>query len=733
MLWPANVSAYFTEPGVPTTLAWNVSGLSTPSALRYAVAGYANGTRDCQGPATGIAHWTGPGALLELTLSFGQGFFEISFAEVGQSFGVVSLPAFQQRHPSGQRDAVFSVDAALTQASGIGYRPDFSAYRSQLIESLGRVGLAAARERQSTGCAMAANGTIGEWPALNVAVRNEWAAAGVGVVDLSYETEAWMGTQPGASVVQNLSAFALKWRKIATTYPARNAWTQNQFSYIELFNEIDSDASAGTGDQYMAAAQAVAYALHGTGVKLLCGVVTDSVHDGWRDAAANNGLLEVCDGFSFHSYRTAADEERLVGIFRNWLASRGSPAFPLLVTEAGTQSDDWKSSSGQSCSASKPQCSGTEIPGGWYCYNDACVGKMRPTYAEDLIYAWDLIAKAIEHKALGVQGSFAFVLFYYAEKTGSFAMTGRDGTPLRALAALAQAISVLSGATYVGDLPNSGWRVFNTTNDGLVAVVVSGRPASPNATVQNPLWSWYYPVRRLEGIDGRFMNVHCGASGCQYENDDGLLYAYLSDAAIHVLQRHTVAAQLSSLAASTALEPAVATATASSPQPRPLIPLPLVLRYEWEPDQVQVLSGTSVGIGSAWGFRPIPVNTSNLTALSFGVSAYSMLNTSYSNNEPTQALLSLEVGGVVVSGGARTVHVEPMDAVNISWTIDLSAYAATGPAASVEIAVTATVADRGGTDWRDAPPLARRLSVMMYVGAWGCVPTDTTPKENLCS
>ena len=57
--------------------------------------------------------------------------------------------------------------------------------------------------------------------------------------------------------------------------------------------------------------------------------------------------------------------------------------------------------------------------------------------------------------------------------------------------------------------------------------------------------SWYYPVRRLEGMDGRFMNVHCSPdSGCQYENDDGLLYAYLSDDAIHALQRHTVAAQL---------------------------------------------------------------------------------------------------------------------------------------------------------------------------------------------
>ena len=55
----------------------------------------------------------------------------------------------------------------------------------------------------------------------------------------------------------------------------------------------------------------------------------------------------------------------------------------------------------------------------------------------------------IEHKAIGLQASFAFVLFYYAESTGSFSMTGRDGTALRSLAAVAQAMSVLSGATCV--------------------------------------------------------------------------------------------------------------------------------------------------------------------------------------------------------------------------------------------------------------------------------------------
>ena len=162
----------------------------------------------------------------------------------------------------------------------------------------------------------------------------------------------------------------------------------------------------------MAIAQAAAYGLH-TGwaaavprhqhpIKLLCGAITDSAHDGWRDAAADNGLFEVCDGLSYHSYRPPQDEEKLAAVFRNWLASRdGHGGFPLMVTtqrsssfdlplygalargllvcaqitEAGTQSDDWKASSGDKCSAAKPQC-----PAGFYCYNDACVGKMRPTH-----------------------------------------------------------------------------------------------------------------------------------------------------------------------------------------------------------------------------------------------------------------------------------------------------------------------------------------------------------------
>jgi hypothetical protein len=222
------------------------------------------------------------------------------------------------------------------------------------------------------------------------------------------------------------------------------------------------------------------------------------------------------------------------------------------------------------------------------------------------------------------------------------------------------------------------------------------------------------------------MNVHCGASGCQYENEDGLLYAYLSDAAIHVLQHHTVASQLTTLSSSTA------SATETNDE-LSSIPQPLVLRYEWEPTQVQVLSGTSVGIGSAWGFRPIPANTSNFTSVSFEVSVHLMPDTTDSHAAPTRALLTLEVGGAPIAGGGQTTVLKPMGAAKVSWTINLAPYAAKGPAAAVELAVTATTGGSEGADWREATQLARRLRVIMHVGEWGCVPTDTTPKANLCS
>ena len=54
----------------------------------------------------------------------------------------------------------------------------------------------------------------------------------------------------------------------------------------------------------MASVQAAAYGLAAGGdttTKLLCGVVTDSAQEGWRQGMADNGLFSVCDAVSFHS------------------------------------------------------------------------------------------------------------------------------------------------------------------------------------------------------------------------------------------------------------------------------------------------------------------------------------------------------------------------------------------------------------------------------------------------
>jgi hypothetical protein len=95
----------------------------------------------------------------------------------------------------------------------------------------------------------------------------------------------------------------------------------------------------------------------------------------------------------------------------------------------------------------------------------------------------EIANKAIVYKTYGVSRSFAFLLWYYNEASGNFGLTGRDGTPVRALAALGQAIRVLGHAEYAGSLPWGNWQsahVFRQPEGQLVAVIKIGRPGHQN-------------------------------------------------------------------------------------------------------------------------------------------------------------------------------------------------------------------------------------------------------------
>jgi hypothetical protein len=193
----------------------------------------------------------------------------------------------------------------------------------------------------------------------------------------------------------------------------------------------------------------------------------------------------------------------------------------------------------------------------------------------------------------------------------------------------------------------------------------------------------------------------------------GLAYAYLSDSAIHVLQHHTVATQLSQLASggtSAGSRKAVTAAT--------LPPKAFVLRYEWDAvsSGVEVLSGGST-IGSAWGYKLMAKNTTNYTDWNFTVSLHSLAADVAAT--PTSTTVTLTVNGGAEEGGhgqPKHAVVSAMGAATISWAgLDLSAYA-TGPAAVVEVDVNVA----GG--------IAMPLRLQFHLGDWGCLASDTVPK-----
>lgn len=337
---------------------------------------------------------------------------------------------------------------------------------TQIISVLSRLGIASVREWGvgSDGGVFTPEGNL-TFNSVAMQIRKELAAAHIGIVDLQLGPEAWMDVSwGGQQFARNLSAYSWKWKTQAELWTNAGGVKRD---YIELYNELDIHSFAGSADQYMATVQAAAYGLAQGGdttTKLLCGVVTDSVHSGWRQGMADNGLFSVCDALSFHSYDHSPlnwqgddhSDLEIVGQWRGFLAANGNVGMPLMCTEAGTQQFTWNSvnTSMSPCweSGGNTSC-GTDAWGVQLtCINGGCTGTYRPSDLRDRIFAYEVVNKAIMYKMYGLSRSFAFLLYYYNEAHGNFGLTGRDGTPVRALAAIGQAINVLANADYVGSL-----------------------------------------------------------------------------------------------------------------------------------------------------------------------------------------------------------------------------------------------------------------------------------------
>lgn len=447
-----------------------------------------------------------------LELSLPQGYYELISAETGQTFGVVSLPAFCEKETQDLQklaDPFFAIDGAM---SWLVRQKNLDRQRDEMVQIARRSGIGMIRERLSwNGCQTApGEENIKLEPIQHYdSCRKTAMRRGVLVLELCHDAPSWM-EKTGTRYPKDLHAARDFWNFVTP------AWNRT-WGGMEVWNEPDilfgGDLPA---DQYAAILKTVAYQqqnspaekqkLHETGARTpLVGGVMATCHRKWLDTAHECGVLDCCDVFSFHTYAKAPAVEKIYGNFQAWLRDSGQPGKPMWLTECGRP---WT------------------------------LGPGRPPREQDLTSAIDIVMKGVEAKAFGIQRYFPFVFPYYEEREHNFGMMSRDYTPLRSIAAYAQFVRVMAHREYLGDLPlpkTGNWthaRVFSPSSSGsaslsdaekkaLVAVLYA--PDIAPRTLALPC-----PILRAERVTGEVLPVDPQTNSLG--SPDGFVYVWIAEA-----------------------------------------------------------------------------------------------------------------------------------------------------------------------------------------------------------
>ncbi|MBN1489994.1 MAG: hypothetical protein JXA69_08760 [Phycisphaerae bacterium] len=512
---PVDLTQFFVAPDQETVLQWTADADETRAALTYAITNYRGGRVVAAGEAA-----IGDARRVEVPVKLARGYYEIAFAQTDQRFGICAIPEHV-----GPSDPFFCMDAAL---SWLEMRPDI---RDGLVRMLKRIGVAVSRERLSWG-AVHWGGEQWDWQAGRQyeSLRQTYDRHGVKILEMFHDAPGWMGTAQGNPFPTDLLAVARSWERI------ERQW-HPYWAALEIWNEPDIFFGGNLpADQYVPVAKAVAFALRDAkpATPLVGGVLTNMCPDAYRRSCALNGLLDQINILSFHTYLHADTIEEMVQTYRTWLKANGKESMPLWITESG-----------------RPWPRGPE----------------RPPAGKDAYSALDVTIKAIEARACGVAAYFPFVYVYYEERDKNFAMMGKEVSPLRSMAAYAQAVAVLSGKSYRGDLVVTDpaikrARVFG--NDKRSVIVLYTGQAKGRATAKLDI-----PFRRLAGLDGRTLSAkERGVIPVQ----DGLTYVWADSARIAgALRTDTPAARLYAV-------------SRQAPPQRPA-PSPIVLQHLFDPAQ----------------------------------------------------------------------------------------------------------------------------------------------------
>ncbi len=440
-------------------------------------------------------------------LSLPQGYFELFHPATNQTFGVVSLPAFcgnEKENLQKIADPFFAIDGA---SSWLICGREFDRIRDEYARIARRSGVGMIRDRLSWGECQNKAGVEN----LNIEPERRYDSCrktcqrhGVLVLELCHDAPAWMARTAG-KYPKDLLAVRDVWDVFTP------AWNRT-WGGMEVWNEPEiSFGSNLPADQYVPILKTIAYQQQNSSAEKskqaeigertpLVGGVMSSCLRSWLDTAAECGLLDACDAFSFHTYSKAPSVENIYANYQAWLRQYGQASKPLWLTECGRP---WT------------------------------IGPGRPPVEQDMISAIDITMKGVEAKAFGIQRYFPFVFPYYEENTNNFGMFSKDLTPLRSFAAYAQCALVLAHREYLGDLnvPLDGWlraRVFSTAEkgerfgkDNYVAVIYA--PEAGNRKVKLPSEC---PILHAERITGEPLDVDKKTNSL--ETTDGFVYLWLA-------------------------------------------------------------------------------------------------------------------------------------------------------------------------------------------------------------
>lgn len=597
-LRPMAIERCFVAPDQVEAVRWKVEGSPPPSPLRYVIRDYAE-----KPIASGEGQQVAPG-VIETRLQLPQGFHEIEFPATNQRFGLVALP-----EATSPAEDFFAIDGALSWL----VRDD--ATREGLVRVAKRSGIRMIRERL-TWATVQPSPDRNDWetPVRFDTLRRVCAKHGVEVLEMAHDAPAWMGRV--AKYPQDLVAAARSWQAIARHW--RPTW-----GGLEIWNEPDIFFGGNLpADQYVPVAKAIAYGMFEKhfDVPLVGGAVAHCNRE-FLDAAAENGLLDGIDAFSFHTYGRAMEMEGLVARYRDWLQAHAQSApdgraerMPLWITECGRP---WKK------------------------------GPARPPADQDADSALDIVMKAVEARACGVARYFAFVYPFYEENDNNFGMMDRRATPLRSFAAYAQMIRTLRSSTYAGDwktgdraVRRARWftRPAGLESPGSDLVVVYTGRRDANARVRLGV-----PVERVEGIDGRRLPL-----GPDFVPvPDGLAYVWLARD-----WRQQVAAPTNLVDSQTAAMRLYRLKAAAMPR---RAPSPIVLRYLYDSAVVEPKP-------EGYRIKATPAGRMEVKVRVFNLA-----------EEPRQveaALNLVATEGIALVGKKPQLTIPAKSSVDVAWEVD---------------------------------------------------------------